>query len=130
MRRVVALGEHTERAERADPPRVHRITQRLTEAALQQIVADYQSGLPTTLTMRRYGIGKGTVLGVLRRAGAHIRRHGLAPTDTRRAIEQYESGLSLRQVSEHFDCAAETIRTALRQAGVRMRSPNGPRRRA
>ena len=73
--------------------------------------------------MAKYGVGKGTVLKLLRDHGAKVRGQGL--TDVPAAIQLYELGWSLKQIGNHYDCDAETVRKALKAARVVMRSPNG-----
>jgi len=73
--------------------------------------------------MTRYYLGKGTVLGVLRRAGVQMRNQGAANIDLGQAVALYEAGQSLKQLGERFDCDAETVRKEIREAGVRMRKP-------
>ncbi|MCW2670306.1 MAG: hypothetical protein JWO27_2203 [Frankiales bacterium] len=73
--------------------------------------------------MERYAIGKGTVLGILRRAGVEMRNQGLDPKDLPRVIALYESGLSLKAVAQHVGCDHETVRKALHSAGVQLRKP-------
>jgi hypothetical protein len=92
-------------------------------ATRQQLIADYIAGDPTTVLMERYALGKGTVLGLLRRAGVQLRNQGLSPNDLPRAIALYESGLSFKDVADNFACDAETVRKSLRAAGVEIRAP-------
>jgi hypothetical protein len=73
--------------------------------------------------MATYGLGKGTVLRLLHDHGAKVRGQGL--TDLQAAIQFYEAGWSLKQIGNKSDCDAETVRKALKAAGVQMRSPNG-----
>jgi hypothetical protein len=78
--------------------------------------------------MERYDLGKGTVLGILHRAGVTMRAQGLGPGDLPRAVALYESGLSLKRVAEQVACDAETVRKSLKAAGVQMRKPGRPHR--
>jgi Helix-turn-helix domain len=43
---------------------------------IAQIVAEYADGTPTTLLAKRYGIGKGTVLRLIRESGVTLRGRG------------------------------------------------------
>lgn len=123
LRRTQRLGASTSDREAAVPARVHAVERRLDQVARHQLVDDYVAGSPTTDLIGRYHLGKGTVLGVLRRAGVELRNQGLRPGDLQRAVALYESGLSCKGVAEHVSCDAETMRQALRQAGVEMRKP-------
>lgn len=104
-------------------PRVHAVERRLDDATRLELIAAYVAGSPTTALMERYGLGKGTVLGVLHRAGVALRNQGLGDDDLPQAVTLYESGLSLKRVAEQMSCDAETVRQALKTAGVRVRSP-------
>lgn len=104
-------------------PRIHAAERRLDDRVLRQLISDYVSGDPTTVLMERYDLGKGTVLGILHRAGTEMRNQGLEPGCLPRAIALYESGLSLKTVAEQITCDAETLRQALKAAGVHMRKP-------
>jgi hypothetical protein len=53
-----------------------RVSRRLGTATLAQIAAEYQGGTSSTRLANVYGIGKGTVLRLLRRNGAAIRQRG------------------------------------------------------
>jgi hypothetical protein len=107
------------------PRRVHSARRRLSVDERQQLVADYQAGQPTTALMVTYGLGKGTVLELLREAGVRLRAQGQRNIDLAEAIERYTAGWSLKKLGAAYDCDAETIRKALRAAGISRRSPHG-----
>ena len=66
-RKLAARVGHLERTEQpTGQRRPYRIAQRLDEATIQQLVQDYRDGIPTTRLTMRYGLGKGTVLKLLR----------------------------------------------------------------
>src|SRR5712691_5988160 len=50
-------------------PRTHRIRKRLSTQTITQLVADYEAGASSTALMKKYQLGKGTVLKILRQAG-------------------------------------------------------------
>jgi hypothetical protein len=60
--------------------------------------------------MRAYGLGKGTVLGILEEHGVKLRGQGITDDRLGEAIELYRSGLSLNRVAARLDCSAETVR--------------------
>ena len=61
------------------PPRVHKLDQRLDPTAIAEIVASYEAGMSSVKLMRTYGLGKGSVLKLLREAGVQIRKPGPQP---------------------------------------------------
>jgi hypothetical protein len=104
-------------------PRVHSAQKRLGPNAVQQLVRDYEAGRSTTWLMQTYGLGKGTVLGILREHGVKMRGQGIPEERLSEAIELYKSGHSLMRISKRFRCSAETVRQALVGAGVKLRRP-------
>jgi hypothetical protein len=59
------------------PPQ--RVDRRLGEDRISELVAAYVAGSPSTRLTRQYGVGKGTVLRLLRERGVAIRRQGPGP---------------------------------------------------
>ena len=103
------------------PPRVHKAHRRLSSETIANLVSDYESGQPTTALMVEYDLGKGTVLRLLRAAGAKIRAQGQKNIDLAEAADRYQAGWSLARLAERYDCNAETVRTTLKSAGVKFR---------
>ena len=73
--------------------------------------------------MATHGLGKGTVLNLLRNAGVDLRGQGQRNIDLTEAIDRYRTGWSLVKLGAAYDCDAETVRKALRVAGVALRKP-------
>jgi hypothetical protein len=70
-----ALSHGRSRAER--PPLVpQRVERRLGPDLIKRIVAEYAGGRSSTLLAKRYGIGKGTLLRLLKQNGVVVRRRG------------------------------------------------------
>jgi hypothetical protein len=103
---------------------IHNARRRLGPEQIGQLVGDYEAGSPSTKLMDQYGLGKGTVLALLRKHGVKLRGQGVRNIDVQQGIELYQAGWSLKQLGAEFDCDAETVRKALRAAGVQMRSPH------
>ena len=55
------------------PPRRHRVVDRLDKTIIQQLVMDYEDGIPTTQLAIKYGIAKGTVVKLLKQDGVAAR---------------------------------------------------------
>lgn len=53
----------------SSPSTIHNVRRRLGAEVISQLVHDYQAGVPTTELTVTYGIGKGTVLRLLRSQG-------------------------------------------------------------
>jgi len=72
--------------------------------------------------MAEYGISKASVLKLLADAGVPMRRQPLTAAQVTEAVDLYQAGLSLAKVSELLTLPHESVRRALIDAGVRMRS--------
>jgi DNA invertase Pin-like site-specific DNA recombinase len=101
---------------------VHAVRKRLRSNAIEQLVADYESGHSTIELMRIYGISKGAVLNLLQQHEVNMRGQGVRAERLEEAIALYNSGLSLKAVAAQLNCSAETVRQTLLRAGVTMRA--------
>jgi hypothetical protein len=95
---------------------------RLTLEQRAALVADYETGLPTTELTTRYGLAKGTVLRLLEEAGVSLRRQGLSQDVAEQARLLYESGLSLAGVGERLGQAPTSVSRVLKKMGVHLRA--------
>lgn len=100
-----------------------KITYRLTTEDRQAIAARYRTGVSSRVLAEEFVVSKTSVILVLREAGAPIRNQGLSSTGTGEAIRLYEAGHSLAAIGKQMDVSADTIRKALIDQGVRLRSP-------
>lgn len=107
-------------------PRTSR--HRFTPELRAEIVAKYEAGVPSTQLVREYGMGKGTVLKLLRDAGVAIRNQGLRDKQVGEAAQLYESGLSLARIGERFGVDGSTVHKVLLGRGVSMRDTHGRER--
>jgi hypothetical protein len=53
-----------------------RVDRRMGAAMIKRVVSEYVSGVSTTRLATRYGIGKGTLLRLIRESGVTVRRRG------------------------------------------------------
>ena len=69
------LAEDPGRTERRVPVavRVHKLGQRLDAVMVAAIVAEYQAGAASRQVARRFGIGKASVIKLVREAGIRVR---------------------------------------------------------
>lgn len=113
-------------AETGTPP--SRLPQvRLSRQHQLELVERYRAGALRRELAEAYGIGTGTVSGILKRHGAS-RKIGLSEVEVEIAAKRYEAGHSLAQIAEAFGVVANTVRTALLGHGVAMRSTSGTSR--
>lgn len=106
----------------ATPPRQHQV--RLSRHQQAELVDRYQAGALRRELAEAYGIGTGTVSGILKRHGA-TRKRGLSESEVELAVVQYKRGESLAQIAETFETTPNTVRTRLIASGVAMRSTSG-----
>ncbi len=86
-------------------------------------MAEYQAGADMKELAGRWGVHRTTVAGHLRRDGTELRRQGLSDQQLGEAMRLYGNAWSLQRLAERYECDAETVRTYLKRAGVRLRRP-------
>jgi Putative ATPase subunit of terminase (gpP-like) len=104
--------------------RPFRLEVRLTPGEREEIVAAYQAGAPSTALATTYGLGKGSVLRLLRNAGVAMRNQGLSEADINVAVALYAAGWSLARIAEQYGVNDMTVRAALLKRAVTMWPPN------
>lgn len=114
----------------AAPRHRHKLQQRADRAQVAaQVVADYQAGVSTTQLTTKYGIGKSSVLRILREAGVSMRKPPLAEAQIAEATRLYGAGLSVTAVGAALNLNPSTIWRTLISRGVKIR-PSRNRRTA
>lgn len=111
-----------EPAEAASAPR--RWT-RLSLADRARVVERYEAGEVSTHLAAEFGVAKTTILAILREANVVRRRQSLTPQQVADATALYELGRSLSQIATKMSLKQDTIRLALKAAGVNLRPPTG-----
>lgn len=71
----------------------------------------------------RWGIHRTTVAGHLRQINVALRRQGLPAGDLTNVVRLYGEGWSCQRLAERYRCDHETVRQALKRAGVTLRKP-------
>lgn len=107
------------------PQRVHAARRRLPAESIQQLLTDYQAGVPSTQLAQRYGISKGAVLRLLREHRVPVRLQRITAPEVEQAIQLYQAGNPLAAVGVKLGYDPGTVHRALRQAGVAMRDCHG-----
>lgn len=105
-------------------PTVRRWT-RLSPVDRARLAERYELGENSTHLASEYGIAKSTVLGILREHAVVVRRQSLTQQQVAEAAKLYALGHSLSQVATVLSLKQDTIRLALKSAGVELRPPTG-----
>jgi DNA-directed RNA polymerase specialized sigma24 family protein len=99
---------------------------RLTPERRAELVADYVAGMPVRAIATKYGVHRGTIPTLVRRAGAEVRAAGLDAEESKLASSRYENGMTLAQVAAQMGISDEAVRQAVLNHGGQIR-PKGRR---
>ena len=119
----ILAGEGRDRLP-ARPTRSRQFQRRLDDQELAQLLAAYERGVIIDDLATMFDIDRTTVMANLSRLGAESRR-GIVHRRIDEARALYEQGWSLARIGDHFGVHAETVRLALRRAGVQARTRAG-----
>ena len=95
---------------------------RLTPERRAALVADYEAGMPVRTTAANYGVHRGTIPTLVRRAGAVVRFAGMRDEERERASALYEGGMTLKQVAQLLGIGCEAVRQAVVDGGGTIRT--------
>lgn len=97
------------------------LRRRLSPETVVELARRYEAGEHTTALSKEYGISRSGLISLLRSEEVTLRRRPLSTTATERAIQLYEEGLTIQQVSAQVDASYGTIRKMLHRKGVEVR---------
>jgi hypothetical protein len=105
---------------------LQRPNRKLSPAEIDQLVADYQTGLCLTELGERYGLHRQTAKAHLERCGVTVRSElpALSEEQVAHAVRLYADGWGLNPVAAQLSVAPNTVKRALLARGVRLR-PRG-----
>ena len=104
------------------------VQRRLAPGEVAELVAAYRQGVAVKELAASFRINRTTVLGHLRRHGIPKRdRRALRGDDVERAKKLYAEGRSADWIAGELGVAASTVRRALQDAGVALRTPGRQR---
>jgi transposase-like protein len=103
------------------------LSRRFSRHEIAEIISRYGAGQSTPALARDYGIAKSALLRLLHSEGVPIRKQAITPADTARAVQLYESGLSITEIVEQVGYSYNTVRKSLHESGAVMR-PKGIKR--
>jgi DNA invertase Pin-like site-specific DNA recombinase len=102
-----------------DRPIAGRVSFRLADADIQQLVAEYQSGTAAHELAERYGLARSTVLVLLRKQGVPIRYPQMTPEDCSRVVELYRFGVSQVEIARQLGRHKSVVWHVLERAGLK-----------
>ena len=88
------------------------------------MLSAYEQGARVNDLAKIFGVSRSAVVANLSRLGAESRR-GIVHRRIDEARALYEQGWSLARIGDQFGVPAETVRLALRRAGVQIRRRSG-----
>lgn len=91
----------------------------------ENIVQEYESGMPVKEMAKKYGVHKGVMYSALRLRGAKMKERAGKPFlhPKYNGIEKlYEAGATLRECAFAFTCSINSAHVALVRRGAKMRS--------
>ena len=101
---------------------------RLRPHEIEQLTADYRSGVAVNDLAAQYDLNRYTVIEHMRREGVPRRYPRLGETEVREATSLYYSGESLAKIGKQMHVDAGTVGRALQKAGVVLRDCHGRER--
>jgi AraC-like DNA-binding protein len=112
--------EATSKGKQSAPHR--RIRRRLSPQVIDELIARYKAGEETPALSREFSISASGLRDLLRAEGVSLRGHTITPEDVKKAVQLYESGMTITQVVKHIGYSRDTIRKVLVKHGVVLRS--------
>ena len=104
--------------EPAPVPRVHRLSQRLSEETVATL-SDYRSGASLDDLQRSYLLSRSSVQKLLSERGVKRRRRSLTQDELAVLVERYEAGQTIREIAAEQDLPKTTVQDALARAGIK-----------
>ncbi|MVU81408.1 hypothetical protein GPX89_29720 [Nocardia sp. ET3-3] len=120
------VSDQPKRQPAAKIQKVHSLARRLSESDRAQIVAAYESGASANQLASDHQLAKGSILEILRTAGAAIRHQcRLSRKEIDQAVVDYQDGQTLARIGDRLGVKATTVRAALERRGVPRRDTHG-----
>lgn len=116
-KRLAALARKTFPARpKAAPAAVRRLTFRLDEGLVQQLLANYQAGRSGQELAEMYGLVRSTVIGLLRQHGVAVRYPRVKPDESAEMVRLYRSGVRQVDIAKQFGRDPATVWHVLERA--------------
>jgi hypothetical protein len=122
MRRLRQCAALTSRAFPARPAPVpapvRRVSHRLNEQVIQQLLADYRAGRTGRELAEQYGLARSTVIELLRQHGVVVRYPRATPEEAAEMVRLYQSGVRQVDIAARFGRDPGNIWHVLKRAGA------------
>lgn len=92
---------------------------RLSPEDIQTIAKRYKANETISSLSREYGVSRPSLRGLLREAGVSPRRNEMSPKQAAKAIELYESGLTIMGVVDKVGFSYGVVNRMLHRKGVK-----------
>jgi transposase len=89
-----------------------------------ELVAGYRGGASMNELAQRHGVHRHTVAHGLTLDHCQLRRQGISQEQVPEIMRLYAEDWTLARLGEKYECDPETVRSALRSAGVVLRRPS------
>jgi transposase-like protein len=123
--RLLFFQQMLERAQTGAPRRPAvpvRKQNHLPAGQRRQLLADYVDGASVKEIARHYRVDRKTVMAIAKRAGLSPRHPKLTVAEVDRAVAMYVEGKALAIIGQAFGVKGNTIRKAIAERGVVIRS--------
>lgn len=114
---MLATKSFLARSEPAPAP-VRRVSLRLDEQLVQQLLADYQAGRTGRELAEQYSLARSTVIGLLRQHGVAVRYPRVTAEEAAEMVRLYRTGMRQVDIAARFGRDPGNIWHVLKRAGA------------
>lgn len=106
--------------------RVHKLSRRLGDSVVDEIVRRYQDGESATSLAKEHGVAPSALLNLMREQKVVVRKRFISTELAAQMAEQYQAGATVAELQATHGRSHNAVLRALKSAGVVMR-PAGRR---
>ena len=111
-------GSPTRPARNPGHRREHRVGRRLPAEVIERLVVEYRTGATAAELARCYGLGKSTVLRLIRKAGVQVRHPRLSARETANLVALFEAGLPQKDIAKRLGRSPSAVWHCLHRLGL------------
>jgi hypothetical protein len=102
--------------------RIHRLSARLGEAVVLEIIRRYEAGDSATALAKEHDASPSALLNLMRSRKVVIRERGVSDELAAKMAAEYEAGATVAELEEVHDLSHNAVLRALKSKSVLMRS--------